>query len=85
MMEEKLPTQLSLEDVDTLRSYINSGDRAGFYLWYSYLTGSREALLQAQVASFSGVIGAQAYYANMIVQAALWADGNSNLEDFGSE
>jgi hypothetical protein len=55
---------LSQNDVAQLQARINAGDRAGFYIAYHNMTGSTEALLQAQVSSYSGVIGQFAAYSN---------------------
>jgi len=37
-----------------LEGKLTSGDRAGFYYLYYKLTGSEQALIQAQITSYSG-------------------------------
>jgi hypothetical protein len=69
---------LTPADVDRLRAKIDAGDRAGFYLLYHDLTGSNEALTQAEVSSFSGELGRMAKQANSAVQAYLWAIGRGD-------
>ena len=44
-------TQITQDHLDQLETFFNAGDRGGFYLLYYDLTGSREALLQAHVAT----------------------------------
>ena len=58
---------LTQADVDGLKAKLDAGDRAGFYLLYHDLTGSNEALTQAEVSSFSGELGRQAMNTNFVV------------------
>jgi hypothetical protein len=69
---------LTQADVDRLKAKLDAGDRAGFYLLYHDLTGSNEALTQAEVASFSGELGRMAMQANSAIQAYLWAMERGN-------
>jgi hypothetical protein len=55
---------LSQNDIAQLQTRIDAGDRAGFYILYHNMTGSTEALLQAQISSYSGVVGQLAAYSN---------------------
>ena len=55
---------LSQNDIAQLQARIDAGDRAGFYILYHDMTGSIQALLQAQVSSYSGSIGQLAAYSN---------------------
>jgi uncharacterized membrane protein YeaQ/YmgE (transglycosylase-associated protein family) len=55
---------LSQNDVAQLQTRIDAGDRAGFYILYYNMTGSTQALLQAQVSSYSGTMGQMAAYSN---------------------
>ena len=66
-------------DLPLLKAMIDANDRAGFYLLYYNMTGSQEALLQAQISSFSGSIGGVALYANATVQGELSLVGKRSL------
>ena len=62
-------TQITQADLARFQQEINNGstgDRAGFYLDYYNLTGSKNALFLAQISSFSGVSGGAALIANQI-------------------
>lgn len=63
--------QLSQSNISQLQARIDAGDRAGFYIEYHNLTGSTEALLQAQVSSYSGYMGQLALYANAVAKTYL--------------
>ncbi|WP_375415228.1 hypothetical protein, partial [uncultured Bradyrhizobium sp.] len=62
---------LSQNDIAQLAARIDVGDRTGFYILYHNMTGSTEALLQAQVSSYSGPIGQLAAYSNAAAKAIL--------------
>ena len=72
-------TQLTSNDIASLKSCLDNGDRAGFYIAYYNLTGSQEALVQAQISSFSGQLGLLAYDANAVAQAGLTLTGQRSL------
>ena len=55
---------LTQADLNQLQARIDAGDRAGFYILYHNLTGSEQALTQAQVSSYSGGYGQIAFFAN---------------------
>src|ERR1700693_5383523 len=61
-------------DISLLQGYLQStlqapyGDRAGFYLKLYQLTGDTQALLQAQICTFSGIAGGLAFAANAQIQ-----------------
>jgi hypothetical protein len=57
-------SSLTLADLNQLQARIDAGDRAGFYILYRNLTGSEQALTQAQVSSYSGGYGQIAFFAN---------------------
>jgi hypothetical protein len=69
---------LTAADVARLRAKLDAGDRAGFYLLYHDLTGSNEALTQAEVSSFSGELARQAMDANAAIRGYLWLTGRGN-------
>jgi hypothetical protein len=52
---------LAQQELDALNAIVTAGDRAGFYVLYNAMTDSREALLQAKVATFSGLVGGAAF------------------------
>jgi hypothetical protein len=57
-------TSLTQANLDQLQARIDAGDRAGFYISYYNFTGSEQALIQAQVSSYSGFYGQVAFFAN---------------------
>lgn len=71
---------LSDEELRYLDQFLAAGDRAGFYLaYYSMVSsddtvlvpsevGKREIALQSKIATFSGDVGAVAYFANRVLQ-----------------
>ena len=62
---------LTQQDRDALEALLNSGDHTGYYVLYRELTGSADALLVAQISSFSGVAGGAAVTGNVY---AKWLD-----------
>jgi hypothetical protein len=60
-------------DIPALQAYLNAnppyGDRAGFYMKLYQLTGDAQALMQAQICTFSGIVGGLAFAANAQVQS----------------
>jgi hypothetical protein len=58
---------------------IDAGDRAGFYLAYHDMTGSNQALTQAQVSSYSETISWQAIYSNATARSLLTLTGRGDL------
>jgi Ca2+-binding RTX toxin-like protein len=75
-------TTLSTQELNYLRSFLEAGDRGGFYMAYYSLVGADdplslfsesdvgklEASLQTKVATFSGGIGATAYLTNRLLE-----------------
>jgi hypothetical protein len=53
-------------DLADLKSFLDKGDRAGFYLKYYDLSGQGQALVLAQISSFSGTPGVAALISNTI-------------------
>ena len=66
-------SSLTQADLNQLQAQIDAGDRAGFYILYHNLTGSEQALTQAQVSSYSGSIGQVAFFANAAAKLYLVA------------
>lgn len=60
--------QITLADYDILKTILESGDRGGFYLKYYELTGSRMALIQAHITTYSGFFGGSAIFGNAIAK-----------------
>ncbi|MEM7425521.1 MAG: calcium-binding protein, partial [Pseudomonadota bacterium] len=69
---------LTQEEIDLLDQLLMSGDRGGYYMAYHAMTGSDEAVLQAKVATFSGVIGGGAFISNRILQEWHGTGGSGN-------
>jgi hypothetical protein len=63
------------QELDALKAILDSGDRGGFYMAYYAMTDSTEALLQAKVATFSGMVGGAAFAANRFLQDEYGIDG----------
>jgi hypothetical protein len=57
-------------------------DRGGFYMTYYAMTDSTEALLQAKVATFSGMVGGAAFAANRFLQDEYGVDGTETPERY---
>src|ERR1700730_3291580 len=66
---------LTQEEQGALKSMLDTYDRAGFYLAYYAMTGNSEALLQAKIATFSGLAGGAAFAANRFLQDAYGQTG----------
>jgi Ca2+-binding RTX toxin-like protein len=62
---------LTAEELGMLKDLLNAGDRGGYYMAYHAMTGSREALVQAKIATFSGAAGGIALAANRFGQDLL--------------
>lgn len=43
---------LTQVEMDYLRSFLDTGDRSGFYMAYYCMTGQDQAAVQAQISSF---------------------------------
>ena len=64
-------SQLTESDVNSLQQILNTEGRTAFYIEYYELTGSEQAMLQAQISSFSSFVGGIAYAANLSVAGIL--------------
>ena len=67
-------SQALLDNEAYLRGLVADGDRVRYYVEHARITGRTEALLNAQVSSFSGTIGGVAAAANLKLQADFGAD-----------
>jgi hypothetical protein len=59
---------LTAQEQAYLNSFLKAGDRGGFYVAYYNMTGSEQALEQAQISTFSDVRGGIAFAANRLLQ-----------------
>lgn len=67
-LSENRKVALTSRELEYLQKFLDAGDRAGFYMAYYNMTESQGAILQAQISSFSGLIGGTAYGANALLQ-----------------
>jgi len=74
--------ELTTEELGYLERILESGNRAGFYLAYYNMTGSKEAVLQSKIATFSETVGGVAYLANALLQFFLDNGPDSFPEKF---
>ncbi len=63
--------QLTNVELKYLQSFLDAGDRGGFYLAYHNMTGSAQALEQAKISSFSEELGGAAFAANTLLQGSM--------------
>jgi len=73
---------LTEDELNVLDTMLQSGDRAGFYLTYNAMTDSAEALLQAKIATFSGLVGGAAFAANRFLQEEYGVDGTEQPDRY---
>src|SRR4051812_15865988 len=76
---------LTQNDLNQLQARIEAGDRAGFYILYYNLTGSEQALVQAQVSSYSGAYGQAAFFANAAAKTYLGNQYSETTDQFSLE
>lgn len=76
---------LSLQNVNELQNLLDRGDRGGFYYRYYELTGSSQALLQAQITTYSGVVGGLAINGNVVAKSNNFGIYNLSLDDFSTQ
>ena len=55
---------------DYLQSFLNAGDRGGFYMAYYAMTQSAEIIAPGQISTFSDALGGVAFGANYLLQDA---------------
>src|SRR5690242_13621626 len=67
--------KLSQQELDALTAVLSAGDRGSFYLTYAAMTDSNEAVLQAKISTFSGLVGGAAFAANRFLQDEYGVDG----------
>lgn len=67
--------QLKLTDTEIayLQGYLDRLDRGGYYMALYNMTGNKQALEQAQIATFSEGLGGTAFFANFMLQHKLAA------------
>jgi Ca2+-binding RTX toxin-like protein len=61
--------QLTADELAYLQSFLDAGDRAGFYVNYFNMSGTSQAFEQAKIATFSETAGGIAYTANTALNA----------------
>jgi hypothetical protein len=61
--------KLTQAEYDYLESFLTANDRGNYYLALYNMTGSQEALLQAEIATFSAGAGGAALLANKLIKA----------------
>ncbi|MEM8561040.1 MAG: calcium-binding protein [Pseudomonadota bacterium] len=66
IVEENLA--LTDAELSYLRGFLVAGDRGGFYMAYYNMTGSQQAIEQAQISTFSELYGGGAFLANALLQ-----------------
>ena len=72
---------LTDDELKYLESFLAAGDRAGFYVAYYNMTGSKQAVQQAQICSFSETYGGVAYLANAMLQAYYFDHSSTPYDD----
>ncbi len=60
--------KLTQAEYDYFYSFLAANDRGGYYLTLYNMTGSQEALLQAEIATFSAGAGGAAWLANYLIK-----------------
>jgi len=59
------------EELDYLKSFLDRGDRGGYYMALYNMTGNAQCIEQAQISTFSEGTGGVAYLANYLLQTSL--------------
>lgn len=67
--------KISDAELKYLDDLLRHGDRGGYYMALYNMTGQEEALLQAQIATFSEGVGGAAFCANSLLQRPYGAPG----------
>ncbi|WP_159104279.1 putative Ig domain-containing protein [Sneathiella glossodoripedis] len=76
---------LTSQDVDHLQGFLERRDRGGFYFEYYKLTGSRQALFQAQISTYSGFAGSVALIGNYVAKLNNLESYNLTLDNFSDQ
>lgn len=63
--------KISQQEFDYLQSFLDLGDRGGYYMALYNMTGNEQCIEQAQIATFSEGSGGVAYGANVLLQLHL--------------
>jgi Ca2+-binding RTX toxin-like protein len=69
------------DEINYLQSFLTSGDRGGYYMALYNMTGSQEALLQAEISTFSEGAGGAAYLANHLLREFHESEYLPNIAD----
>jgi hypothetical protein len=78
--------QLTTQDINELNELLNvKGDRGGFYYRYYELTGSEQALVQAQITTYSGHWGGLAINGNTVAKFNNPEIYNISLDQFSQD
>ncbi|MDP2015592.1 calcium-binding protein [Hydrogenophaga sp.] len=63
--------KITEQEVAYLRSFLDRGDRGGYYMALYNMTGNEQCIEQAQISTFSEGSGGVAYVANYLLQTSL--------------
>jgi len=77
--------KLTQAEADYLNSFLTANDRGGYYLTLYNMTGSQEALLQAEIATFSAGAGGAALIANYLIKRDYSTTYTLSVHEFSLE
>lgn len=86
-----LPIQITQQNVDQIQYILDSGNRAGAYLYYYELIKTYDAdaawqiLIQAQITSYSGFFGGAALIGNALAKHSNPTLYNLSLDEFSRQ
>ena len=66
--EQGYVNQITEEHLQTMEAFLNDGDRVSPYVYYRQLTGNEQVMIQAQIASYSGIFGGVAAFGNFFAK-----------------
>jgi hypothetical protein len=75
-------TTINQSQINEIQTLVNQGNRTGAYLKYYEYTGSSEALVQANISSFSGFYGEVAQNANQSIAFDYPDEYNTTVDQF---
>jgi Ca2+-binding RTX toxin-like protein len=84
-MTEPRKSFLTNADVTRLENLLNAGDRAAVYKLYYDWTGSEQAIIQAQITTFSGMWGAGALLGNVAAKLQNPLIYQTSLDSFSAD
>ncbi|XPF95837.1 hypothetical protein ACM9HF_07450 [Colwellia sp. RE-S-Sl-9] len=76
---------LTQDHINELQQFITDGDRGGFYLHYYELTGEVQALVQAQITTYSGAWGGAAAAGNYLAKSTDPVNYTLTLDEFSND